>query len=253
MELFLKRTASIVLPLCRGSNLVLSQGQQYTRKLLPLHTLEAARLSIKENMPDSRIPTPSSLLLLNEARQIQKALKPVPMEKVSHIRRATMDRHTAQRNWRVGVGGISPVKKTGGVSLNEGDLQAQDKLQVKVFRRLRWRWKTVLSEKELASKYGYKAPKQMLSLNTGERSEFTLPLALQWNFTRKSSGRDPGQSTGKTFIAVSAGSLFYHRESHPDEQANVFNPFWKTQLIPIALEPTAGKIVPKIILKEIRH
>ena len=118
MELFLKRTASIVLPLCRGSNLVLSQGQQYTRKLLPLHTLEAARLSIKENMPDSRIPTPSSLLLLNEARQIQKALKPVPMEKVSHIRRATMDRHTAQRNWRVGVGGISPVKKTGGVSLN---------------------------------------------------------------------------------------------------------------------------------------
>ena len=64
---------------------------------------------------------------------------------------------------------------------------------------------------------------------------------------------DPGQSTGKTFIAVSAGSLFYHRESRPDEQANVFNPFWKTQLIPIASEPTAGKIVPKIILKEIRH
>jgi hypothetical protein len=246
MELFLDRTASIVLPLCRGNNSFLSRSQQFNRTLLPLNSLKVANRSIEENMPGSKILSPSRLLLLSKARQIQKNLKSTSIEKMTSIRRATMDSHTVKRNWRVAVGGISPVKKTGGIHIDGDDIQAQDKMRIKVFKRLRWRWKTTLSETNLASKYGYKAPKQIISLDTVNTSEFTLPVALQWRFSRQ------GQEE-KNFLAVSAGSLFYHRESRPEERPNVLNPFWQTRLIPVASEPTAMKIVPKIFLEEIKH
>jgi hypothetical protein len=246
MEIFLNRTASVVLPLCRGSNSILSRSQQLNRALLPLHSLKAAQRSIEENMPGSKMPSPSKMLILSGARKIQKKLKSTPMEKFAPIRRATTDSHTVKRNWRVAVGGISPIKKTGGVHMSGNDIQAQDKLRIKVFRRLRWRWKTVLSEKSLTSNYGYRAPDKVVSLDTDKTSEFTLPLALQWRFPRQ--GQDE-----KSFLALSAGSLFYHREARPEERPNVFNPFWQTRLIPVASEPTAMKVIPKIVLEEIKH
>ncbi|MDF1535001.1 MAG: hypothetical protein P1S46_00675 [bacterium] len=249
MELLVKRSASLILPFCRGANSLLGRSQQFIRKLLPLNSLKVAQRSIEENMPGSEMPAPGKLLLLTKARQIQKSLEPIPMEKAAAVRRATMDSHTLKRNWRVSVGGFSPIKKTGGLNIPTGDLQAQDKLRIKVFKRLRWRWKTALSEKNLASDLGYKAPERIISLNRGKNTEFTLPLALQWNF----SGELFGEIDERNFLALSAGRLFYHRESHPEEQPNVFNPFWKTQLIPVASEPTAKKIVPKMILEEIRH
>ncbi len=249
MESLVRRSASMILPLCRGANSLLGRSQQVIRQLLPLNCLKVAQGSIKENMPGSEMPPPSRLLLLNKARQIQKGLKPISLENVAPIRKATMDRHTLGRNWRVSVGGISPAKKKGGASIRTEDLSAYDKFQVKVLRRLRWRWKTVLSEKSLASDLGYEAPERMMSLNVGSGTEFTLPLALQWKF----SGNRIGKREERTFLALSAGRLFYHRESHPEEQPNVFNPFWRTQLIPVASEQTAKKIVPKVILEEIRH
>jgi hypothetical protein len=249
MESLVKRSASMILPLCRGANSLLGRSQQVIRQLLPPNSLKVAQDSIRENMPGSKLPAPSKMLLLSKARQVQKVLEPISMEKAAPIRKATMDRHTRQRNWRVSAGGFSPAKKSGGTSIQSGDLSTHDKFRVKVFKRLRWRWKTVLSEKSLTSDLGYEAPRQMMSLNIGSGTEFTLPLALQW----RSPGSPFGNGEERTFLAVSAGRLFYHRESHPEEQPNVFGPFWKTRLIPVASEKTAKKIVPKVVLKEVRH
>jgi hypothetical protein len=54
-------------------------------------------------------------------------------------------------------------------------------------------------------------------------------------------------------FAVSAGRLTYMRPSRTDEAYNVFNPFWRSELIPVASEPTARRIVPEVLLKEVRH
>jgi hypothetical protein len=246
IELFLSRTASTVLPLCRGSNSILSRSQQFNRAALPLSSLNAARESIQENMPGSQILSPSSLLLIAKAREIQESLRPIAMEKIAPVRKATMDNHTLKRNWRVSLGGMSPVKKTGGISLYSDDILARDKLQIKVFRRLRWRWKTVLSEKNLASNFGYRSPDHLMTLDTGKNSRFTLPLALEWNFQTR-NGKE------KALLALSAGSIFYNRKSRPTEGPNVFNPFWQSRLIPVSYESTAKRIIPKVLLKEIKH
>ncbi|MCJ7501002.1 hypothetical protein MUP29_12190, partial [bacterium] len=163
----------------------------------------------------------------------------------------TMDRHTLKRNWRIKVAGLSPVKKTGGTTITSDELVARDKLQVKVFQRLRWRWKTVLTTQSRASDFGYQTPAKLMSIDTSDiQSALSLPILVQSDMP---SSIVNGPFKEKKLLALSAGRLLYRRDNRADETANIFNPFWRAELMPVASEPTAKRIIPEIILKEVMH
>ena len=86
--------------------------------------------------------------------------------------------------------------------------------------------------------------------NENLSSAISLPILVQ-------SDMPPSIVNGpfkeKKLRALSAGRLLYRRSSRVDETANIFNPFWRVELMPVASEPTAKRIIPEIILKEVRH
>lgn len=251
IEKVIRKAASLTLPLAHYSNIALKKSQETVRRLLPFYSLRAARTTLEENFPHARITAPSQALLLRQARSLQKTITILDTREVNILKAKTMDRHTLSRNWRIKLGGLSPVKKNGGTTITSGDLAATDRLRLKVFRRLRWRWKTVLSIKSRASDFGYQTPADLMSIATSEtHSALSLPIMVQAEMPTP-LGKGPFKD--QKLRALSAAKLIYRRESRPGEKANLFNPFWKTELIPVASEATAARIIPEIILKEVRH
>ncbi len=251
IEKIIRKAASVTLPLTHYSNVALRKAQETVRILLPFYSLRAARATLKENMPQAQMTIPSQALVLRQARSLQKVFTEVQPNSVHILKANTMDRHTTKRNWRIKIAGLSPVKKSGGTSITSVDLIAQDKLQVKVFKRFRWRWKTVLATQSQASDFGYQTPAKLMSIDTSDiQSALSLPILVQSDMP---SSIVNGPFKEKKLLALSAGRLLYRRDNRADETANIFNPFWRAELMPVASEPTAKRIIPEIILKEVRH
>jgi len=251
IEKVIRKAASVTLPLTHYSNIALRKGQETVRLLLPFYSLRAARTTLRENMPLAQLTIPSEVLVLRQARSLQKSITEVEPGAANTLKVKTMDRHTRRRNWRIKVAGFSPIKKIGGTTIIPDDLVAGDKLRLKVFRRLRWRWKTVLTTQSRASDFGYQTPVDLMSIDiTNVQSALSLPILVQ---SEMPSSIVRGPLKQKKLLALSAGRLIYRRDFRDDETANVFNPFWKAELIPVASEPTARRIIPEIILKEVRH
>ncbi len=251
VERTIRRATAFTLPLAHYSNAALRKGQETVRYLLPFYSLRAARTTLKENMPQAQMTIPSEALVLRQARSLQKSFTEVQPGSANTLKAKTMDRHTLKRNWRIKLAGLSPVKKTGGTTITSDDLVARDKLQLKVFRRLRWRWKTVLTSQSRASDFGYQTPAQLMSIDTTDlTSTLSLPILVQSDMP---SSIVNGPFKEKKLLALSAGRLLFRRDSRADETANIFNPFWRAELMPVGSEPTAKRIIPEIILKEVRH
>ena len=132
MERIAKSLSSWTLPLARNANWVLRNTQVAIRSVLPFHSLQAARSSVKENMPHARITALGEGLILKQARSLQKNLVDLPLDQTDGLRVGTMDRHTLKRNWRIRAGGFTAVKETGGTSLSPADLNAEDQLRMKI-------------------------------------------------------------------------------------------------------------------------
>jgi len=251
IEKALRKAATVTLPLVHLSNIALRKGQQTIRHLLPICSLKAARSTLKENMPQAQITIPSKTLVLHQARSLQQNLIEGDPTTAKTLKAQTMDRHTLRRNWSIQVAGFSPAKKTGGTTILPDDLLAQDKLRLKVFQRLGWRWKTVIRTESRVSDFGYQTPADFLSIDTNSgQTAFGFPIFVQ-AVIPVPLGNYPSMEV--KLFAVSAGRLTYMRPSRTDEAYNVFNPFWRSELIPVASEPTARRIVPEVLLKEVRH
>ncbi|MDF1526956.1 MAG: hypothetical protein RRA15_11955 [bacterium] len=251
IEKVIRKTASVTLPLTHYSNAALRKAQETVRILLPFYSLRAARTTLKENMPQAQMTIPSEALVLRQARSLQKRFTEVQQASANTLKAKTMDRHTLKRNWRIKVAGLSPAKKTGGTTITSDDLVSRDKLQVKVFKRLRWRWKTALTTQSRASDFGYQTPATLMSIDTSDiQSALSLPILVQSDMP---SSIVNGPFKEKKLLALSAGRLLYRRDNREDETENIFNPFWRAELMPVASEPTAKRLIPEMILKEVRH
>ena len=248
VEKAIRKAASMTLPLARYSNVALRKGQETVRYLIPLYSLKAAASTLEENMPRAQLTVPSKALLLRQARSLQKNITELDLKAGKELRARTMDRRTLKRNWSIKVGGLSPAKKTGGTTITPDDLVARDKLRMKVFSRLRWRWKTVLLAKSRASDFGYQTPEELMTVDTGRA--LSLPILVE---SQMPAAFANSSFKGRRMRALSAGRLVYRRNSRSGEAGNLFNPFWNAELMPVASETTARRIIPGIILKEVRH
>lgn len=251
IEMLARRTASAVLPMARISNKTLEFSLESIRHLFPYQSLEAATRVLTANMPAARLHPAIQGEILRQAFSLQHALTDLDKENMEKMRIGTMDKHTRSRNWRVSVGGFSPVRKTGGTNLAQGRMTAYDKMKFKVFDDFRWKWKTVLTTKSDAGDFGYQSPENLLSLSHGgKKTKFDLAIVARAT-SAPPFGFFPSAERGLT--AVSAGTLVFRRPSHPEEDPNILNPFWATRLIPVDSETTLGIIVPDLLLGEIRH
>ena len=98
---------------------------------------------------------------------------------------------------------------------------------------------------------GYVPPETFVTLKRDN-----LPSSLSLSVLLRSEMPAPpgkGAERNRELLAIAAGRLVYRRESRPDEAENVFNPFWKAELIPVATEPLSKKLVPQAVLKGVRH
>jgi len=251
MEIVVRRTASIALPLAYLSNRSLEATRQGVHYVLPYNVLKAAQKTLSKNMPHAELHPMSKIALVRQARNLQKSLTDLDEHNLEKLRIETMDSHTKRRNWKISVAGISPVKKTGNTRLGRGRLIAQDKMKMKVFRRLRLRWKTVLASQSNAEDFGYRQPENPLTiLERKDGPILSLGIVVQSTPSDVPGGLALDQ---RKLTAVSAASLVYKRESKPGEIRNTLNPFWNTQLIPVASETTLRKFFPESVLKQLRH
>jgi hypothetical protein len=251
LETIFRRTTSEVLPFADLSNTSLTAARKGIRQLFPLYTLKAAQRTLAMNMPQAELTSLSHGALIRQTRSLQNNLSNLGRQDIEKMRMETMDRHTKKRNWRISIAGISPIKKSGGTRLDNGNLVAQDKMRMKVFSRLRVRWKTVLSTRSRANDFGYHPPNDLTTLLKGkERPLLSLGITVQSDLPDVSMDLPLGK---QKLTAISAATLVYRRESRPDEAPDTFNPFWTTRLIPVASEPTLKKAFPEFILKEVRH
>jgi len=251
LEILIKRVAMGVLPVARLSNRSLEFSNRGIHHLFPHQCLNATKKVLSRNMPCAELHPLSHAEIIRQAYSMHRGLVDLDRENLERLRIGTMDKHTKTRNWRISIAGISPVKKTGGTSLHNGSLVARDKLKIRVFSSYRWKWKTVLSTKSDANDFGYRSPEHLLTLSSREKKPL-LSLAIVAQATPVPF---PGNLAlgERKLTAVTAASLVYKRPSKPQEGANTFNPFWETRLIPVASEASLKKIIPDILLKEIRH
>ena len=251
IERTIRRTASFTLPLAHYHNNALRKSQEIARYLLPVYSLKAARSTLKENMPSAQITGTSEALVFKQATLLQKSIKGLVPEEGKSLKAMTMDPHTMKRNWRIKVAGISPVKKTGATSITTADLVAGDKLRIKVFKRFRWRWKTAISTESRASDFGYQTPSDLMSIETdGIQRALSISILVQSDMPATVI---KGPFKENKLRALSAGQLTYTRDTKAEESMNIFNPFWKAELIPVAKQPTVKRIIPEVILREVRH
>lgn len=251
VEKTIRKSAFLTSPVAHFSNITLRKGQEGIITLLPIASLQSAKSSLRENMPNSILPPISRTLLRRQARLLKKCIYHTGPKDTESLKAQTMDRHTMKRNWNIRVAGISPVKKIGGTTITTKDLEARDKLKVKVFSRLHLRWKTFISTGSNASKFGYTTPSDFLSLDSVKNHEaFSVSILVK---VKMPSLMDVDHFQKKDLMALSAGRITYRRYSKIKEEPNLFNPFWKAELTAINEEPTAKHLLPKFILKEILH
>jgi|GEM_PF-6014844 len=251
IEMLARRAAAAVLPIARISNKTMEFSLEGLRHLFPYQSLKAATQVLTTNMPTARLHPAIQGEILRQAFSLQQALTDLDRENLGKMRIGTMDKHTRSRNWRVSIGGFSPVRKTGGTSLTQEQMTACDKMKFRVFDDFKWKWKTVLTTKSDAADFGYQSPEGLLNLSNGGKDVFlNLTLVAQ---------ASPPPPVGllpfgeHKLTAVSAGTLIFRRPSHPAESPNTLNPFWTTRLIPVDSETSLKKILPDFLLREIRH
>ena len=250
MEALARKGARILIPAARIHRTIIGSEQRMIRASLPFVSLKAAGKSVSENFPGALIPSISQALLLRQARSVSSSMAPPPGTDTTRIIRSTLNSHTLRRNWRIGFGAISlPIKKRGGGSVLPNDFTAFDKLKVRTFRRFHWTWKTVLSTASRSSRFGYRSHGRTLNISDGK---FTpgLTLLMESRPPRFSEGLSGYENK---LYAVSSGEIYYERPGKPDEAPNLFNPFWRSRLIPVSEETTAHRLIPRPLLKEVRH
>lgn len=249
LEQLLHKLALAVIPATRAVNGLISRGQEIILVSIPPLTLRTARQVLENDCPGAEISPFGYSLILRQAMKIPNGIENLEHPSSRDILLATMDRHTLQRNWRAKIGRIKlPIKKTGGSTLNRNDIRSRDSLQLK---RLTWRgrrWRTVLSWESRASRYGFRGQSKLKTLTEAfEPPSFTLLVHINPK-ERITSLPSIGKLT-----AVSAGQVYYQNPQIRDEKPNLFNPFWRSRLIPVASEPSAVRLVPRVILREVRH
>jgi hypothetical protein len=248
IERLMDRTAAYIIPFTRTVNRLIRGQQEVIVKTAPAVSIKAARQVFNTCSPGSRLSPLSYTILARQVADFSLGFDEMEDSTARNLLMATMDKQTRKRNWRAKVGGTSlPIKKTGGTSLTDNDLSAYDKLK---FRRLTWkgwRWKTVLSARSKASQYGYRGQSPLKTLS----EDFSTPV-LTISATRQIQNL-PAFKNNQQMMAISSAELFYKNRNIPEEKPNLLNPEWRSRLTPISNDPTARRIVPKVILKEILH
>ena len=250
LETLARRGAGVLTPYAWTCNALLETERELIRKTLPLVSLKKAVEITAANAPRASISFPAQVQLANQAYNLGKAISPLSEEEMRRILHRTLDPRTLRRNWSFGAGSLPfSVRKRGGSSIPADDFYAWDRLSIQTLKRFRLRWKTVVDTSSRASAFGYRSHKKLMDLN-GEDLHLGLTLVLQSNLPPVSSGLT---GTKRTFIALSSGELYYRRPDKPSERPNLLNPFWRSRLIPVSSEKTAGRIIPHLFLKEIKH
>jgi len=250
LELTVQRIASFIIPTLSIINRTLHREQNLIIAATPLLTWKVTSKTLEKCAPGSRLSSVSKAILLNKAAAFRKNFTKLDIPESQRLLEETIRGRTISRNWKSKIGGISlPVRKTGGTYFRKDDFHAFDNLRFRVFSRFRWRWKTVLSSNSNASKFGYQGQAALKTISD-EYQPISLSIAVH---SSKETDKNPLLGTNKTLTAVSAGELYYLRKSRPEENRNLFNPFWKSRLMPVALETSAKKFIPQILLKEVHH
>ena len=161
----------------------------------------------------------------------------------------TLDHRTKKRNWNIGSGIFSlPIKKSGGTLLKSDDYRSSDVLKIKTFKRLQWKWKTILSASSAASEFNYRRTGKILNFTDNVPKSHTIVLKK-----KLTSQKQVLPLINTSLLAVSSGEIYFRRPNRPDEEENLLNPFWFSRLIPVGDEESAKKLVPEVLLSEIRH
>lgn len=247
---FARGMAGSLIPAGQVVNRLLETEARLLVHTLPARSLIAARKVTEDNAPDAEIWLPTRLSLLRQARSLARSLSALDGGETRRLLRESMGSRALRRNWRPGIGGISaPVRKTGGTRILAADLGAYDNLQIKARRRLRWRWRTVLAARSKASRFGYRSHGRLLGMSPSG-PVFSLTLILKSGVPDL---KDDPDGSLPLITAVSAGEVFYRRPGRQEEGPNAMNPFWGARLFPVASDPLAGKVLPAVVLREIRH
>ena len=250
IETILKKAASILIPSACTLNRALAYERNLMLKKIPLIAIKAARDSLKTSDPDAGIIFPSQVQVMRRVRDLTSKIRPASREQTRILVSKTMDKHTRNRNWRLGSGILSlPFRKVGGSRLTTTDHKAFDILKIRRLGLFGKKWKTAILARSSATDFKYRNTSEIFIL-----SDSKIPLS-QTLLTRKklpsflagTNGRPP------TLTAVSSGTVYFSRPGKPDEKANLLNPFWRSRLVPVREENSVKKIMPEAILSEIRH
>jgi hypothetical protein len=248
MEQICRRTAQAGIPVLSRADAILSLQSRAVRLSLLPRPLAAARSSLTVNAPRARLSPLSHAALLDQSRRLAGAIGPLGAGKTRAPLEKTLDRHTARRNWRV-LAGALPVRKVGGTVIEDGDSRAFDRLQLRIFSNLKWRWKTVVAAGSRASDFNYPRHGELMGI-----SPDTLPRGLTLTLRQ-----DPGEPlplllpSDFPLVVVGSGELVYRREGRPEEPPNLMNPFWRARLIPVRDEPGARRQIPPLLLAGTLH
>lgn len=250
LERLARGITGYLIPAGQALNSLLIRERGLLLATLPIQSLRAARKAVELSSSGGRIWLPTQASLLRQARSVVRSLLPLKDIEVKRLIRGTVNPRTMRRNWDMRLGKLSlPLRKRGGTTIHPSDFRAHDVLRMKVLRRFRWRWRTVLSAESRASKFGYRSHGRILDMSS-EGPPLSLTLVLK-SARPEPSGGIPGPLPAIT--AASSGEIFYHRPGRPEEHPNTLNPFWRTRLIPVSDDPMAMRVLPRPLLKEIRH
>ncbi len=249
IEGLFRKAASILIPTASTLNRTISFEIHIIRKTLPVNSLKSAKNSLRITDPGANIIVPAQLQYIRRTANLAKKIKPVDQKSFDYLILNTMDRRTKKRNWNIGSGILSlPIKKSGGTKLGSEDYWSFDVLKRKTFKRLKWKWKAILSASSAASEFNYRRTGKILNLSDSVPKSHTIVLKK-----KLASQEQILPLINTSLLAVSSGEIYFRRPYRPDEEENLLNPFWFSRLIPVGDEESAKKLVPEVLLREIRH
>jgi len=245
----IRKAASILIPTASTLNRTINLKSYVIRKTLPVNSLKSAKDSLRITDPGANIIVPAQLQYLHRTVSLANKIKPLDQKNFDYLIHNTLDHRTKTRNWTIGSGIFSlPIKKSGSTRIKSDDYRSFDVLKIKTFKRLRWNWKSVLSASSAASEFSYKRTGEILNFVDDIPKSHTIVLKK-----KLTSQKQVLPHINASLLAVSSGEIYFHRPNRPDEEENLLNPFWFSRLIPVRDEESAKKLVPDVLLREIRH
>ncbi len=249
IEGVIRKAASILIPTASTLNRTINLKGYVIRKTLPVNSLKSAKDSLKITDPGANIIIPSQMQYIRRTVSLAEKIKPVDQKSFNYLIQNTLDRRTKKRNWKIGSGIFSlPIKKSGGTKLKTDDYWSSDVLKIKTFKRLQWKWKAILSASSAASEFNYRRTGEILNFSDDVPKSHTIVLKK-----KLTSQKQVLPHINVSLLAVSSGEIYFHRPNRPDEEENLLNPFWFSRLIPVRDEESAKRLVPDVLLREIRH